>query len=240
MVLVQKWPFFQLFFLVNIVQENVLLDIIERKIAFLGYKNKMYKKSKNWHISKGVNQWFWSKNGHFSNLFFLGNIGKENFFYDILDRKNSFLEYKNKKLKKSKNWHFSKGVNPCFWSKNGHFSNFVFSGNIGQANVFYDILEQKNAFLTYKNKKLKKSKNWGFSKGFGFRFWSKNGHFSYFVFSGNRGQPSVFYHILERKNTFLGYKKKYFKQSKNLHFFKGVNPWFWSKNGHFCNFFLAI
>ena len=26
-------------------------------------------------------------------------------------------------------------------------------------NVFYDILEQKNAFLGYKNKKLKKSKN---------------------------------------------------------------------------------
>ena len=44
--------------------------------------------------------------------FFLGNIGKENVFYDILERKNAFLGYKNKKFKKSKNWHFSKGVNP--------------------------------------------------------------------------------------------------------------------------------
>ena len=60
-------------------------------------------------------------------LFFLCNIGQENVFYDILERKNAFLRYKNKKLKKSKNWHFSKGVNPCFWSKNGHFSNFLFS-----------------------------------------------------------------------------------------------------------------
>ena len=42
--------------------------------------------------------------------FFLGNIGQENVFYDILERKNSFLGYKNKKFKKSKNWHFSKGV----------------------------------------------------------------------------------------------------------------------------------
>ena len=76
-------------------------------------------------------------------LFFLGNIGQENIFYDILERKNAFLDYKKKKLKKSKNWHFSKGVNPWFWSKNRHFSNFVFSGNIGQANVFYDIVEPK-------------------------------------------------------------------------------------------------
>ena len=68
----------------------------------------------------------WSKNGQFSNDFFLGNRGQENVFYDILERKNAFLGYKNKKLKKSKYWHFSKGVNPWFSSKHGHFSNFFF------------------------------------------------------------------------------------------------------------------
>ena len=94
--------------------------------------------------------------------FSLGNIGHENVFYDILERNNAFLRYKNNKLKKWKNWHFSKGVNPWFWSKNGHFSKFCFSGNIGHENVFYDILERKNAFLGY-NKNLKKSKNWHFS-----------------------------------------------------------------------------
>ena len=100
MVLVQKWPFFQLFFLGNIGQENVFYDILERKNGFLGYKNKKFKKSKNWHFSKGVNPWFWSKNGHFSNFLFLGNIGQENVFYDILERKNVILGYKNKKSKK--------------------------------------------------------------------------------------------------------------------------------------------
>ena len=73
-------------------------------------------------------------------LFFLGTIGHENVFYDILERKNTFLGYKNNKFKKSK--HFSKGVNPWFWSKNGHFSNFYFVENKGQENVFYDILER--------------------------------------------------------------------------------------------------
>ena len=117
---------FPTFFLGNIGQENFFYDILKQKNAFLSHKNKKFKKSKNWHFSKGVNPWFWTKNGHFSNFFCLGNIGEENVFYDILQRKNAILSYKNKKFKKSKNWHFLKGVNPWFWSKNGHFSNFVF------------------------------------------------------------------------------------------------------------------
>ena len=182
MVLVQTWAFFQLLFLANIGKENVFYDILERKNAFEGKENKKFKKSKNWHFSKGVNPWFFSKNGHFSNFFFLVNKGQENVFYDILERKNAFLSYKKKKFKKSKNWHFSKGINPWFWSKNGHFDKLVFLGNIGQENVFYDILEGKNAFLGYKNKKFKKSKNWHFCKGVNPWFWSKNGHFSIFFF----------------------------------------------------------
>ena len=47
MVLFQKWPFFQLFFVGNMSQENVFYDIVERKNVFLGYKNKKFKKSKN-------------------------------------------------------------------------------------------------------------------------------------------------------------------------------------------------
>ena len=43
MVLVQKWPFFRLFFLGNIGQENVFYDILEPKNAFLGYKKKKFK-----------------------------------------------------------------------------------------------------------------------------------------------------------------------------------------------------
>ena len=114
------------FFLGNIGQENVIYDILEQKNSFLGNKNEKSKKWKNWHCSKGFDPWFWSKNGHFSNFVFLGNIGQKKVFYDILEQKNAFLGYKNKKFKKKKNWHFSRGVNPWFLSKNGHFSNFFF------------------------------------------------------------------------------------------------------------------
>ena len=40
------------------------------------------------------------------------------------------------------------------------FFNFFFLGNMGEENVFNDILEPENAFLSYINKKFKKSKNW--------------------------------------------------------------------------------
>ena len=47
MVLVQKWPFLQVFFSGNIGQENVFYDILERENAFLGFTNKKFKMSKN-------------------------------------------------------------------------------------------------------------------------------------------------------------------------------------------------
>ena len=133
MVLVQKWPFFQLPFFGNIGQENVFYDILQRENAFLRYKNKKFKKSKNWHgfgskMVHGFGPWFWFKNGHFCIFIFLGNVAQENVFYPILERKNTFLRYKKKKIKKSKNWHFSKGVNLWFWSKYGLFCTFFFKG----------------------------------------------------------------------------------------------------------------
>ena len=117
MVLVQKWPFFELFFSGNIGKENILNDILERKSVFLGYKNKKFKKSKNWHFSKGVNPWFRSKNGYFSNFSFLVNIVQENVLYDILEQKNAFLAYQNKKIKKSKFDIFKKGLTHGFGPK---------------------------------------------------------------------------------------------------------------------------
>ena len=126
MVLVQKLPFFQLSFLGNIGKENVFYDILELKNAFLSYKNKNFKKIKNWHFSKGVNPWFWFKKWPFLQPFFLGNIGQENVFYDILEQKNAFPSYKNRNFKKSKNGHFSKGDNPWFCPNMAISSTFLF------------------------------------------------------------------------------------------------------------------
>ena len=78
---------------------------------------------------------FGPKMAIFPTFFFLGNISQENIFYDILERKNAFLGYKDKKLKKWKNWDFSKGFSMVF-VKNGPFLHVCILGNIGQENVF--------------------------------------------------------------------------------------------------------
>ena len=52
------------------------------------------------------------KSWPFFHVFILSKIGQEKVFYNILDRKNAFVDYINIKLKKSKNWHFCKGVSP--------------------------------------------------------------------------------------------------------------------------------
>ena len=43
------------------------------------------------------------KKGSFFRLFILGHIGQENEFHDSVERRDSFLSYKNMKFEKSKN-----------------------------------------------------------------------------------------------------------------------------------------
>ena len=71
MLLVQKWPFFQLFFLGNIGQENVFYDILERKNAFLIYKNNKFKKSKIDIFPKKLTNGFAPKTAIFPTFFSL-------------------------------------------------------------------------------------------------------------------------------------------------------------------------
>ena len=96
-----------------------------KKKTFSVIKTRTSRSRKMDIFAKGLTHGLSPKMAIFPTLF-LGNIGQENVFYDILQRKSNFLGYKNKKFKKSKNWHFSKGDNPWFWSKNSHFSNFFF------------------------------------------------------------------------------------------------------------------
>ena len=65
--------------------------------------------------------------------------------------------------------------------------------------MFYDIVEGRNAFLDYKNKKLKKSKNWDFSKGVSLWLRSKIGNFSRFYFGENRPEKCVLRYFRRKK-----------------------------------------
>ena len=114
MVLVQYWPYFRLFILGNRGQENVFYDILEGKNASLRNKNKKFKKSQKWDVSKGISPWFWLKIGNFSIFFILGNVGQENVVYDILEGKNTFLGNKTRSSKSKKIEIFPKGFGSKF------------------------------------------------------------------------------------------------------------------------------
>ena len=57
---------------------------------------------------------------------FLANIGQENMFYDILELKKAFLDYKKKKIKQTKNWDFPKELTNSFGQKLALFPSFSF------------------------------------------------------------------------------------------------------------------
>ena len=76
----------------------------------------------------------------------------------LYNEKTLFYAIKTRSPKSRKIDIFPKGLTHGFGPKMAVFSTF-FLGILGQENVFYDILEKKNDFLDYKNKKFKKSKN---------------------------------------------------------------------------------
>ena len=58
---------------------------------------------------------------------FLKKIGLDIQYKNVLEGKQAILDYKLVILKKSKIFHFSKGVNPPFWSKIWNFFQLWFS-----------------------------------------------------------------------------------------------------------------
>ena len=79
MALVQKWPFFELFFLGNKGQKNFFYDILEWKNAFLGYKNMKLKSGKIDIFAKELTHGFGSKMAIFPTFFFLRRHRPEKF-----------------------------------------------------------------------------------------------------------------------------------------------------------------
>ena len=102
MVLVQKWPFFQLFFLGNLGPQNVFYDILERKNACLGQKNKKFKKSKMDIFLKGLTHGFGPRMAIFPTIFFRQDRPGKCLLRDSRTKKR-LSKPKNMKFKRSKN-----------------------------------------------------------------------------------------------------------------------------------------
>ena len=69
-----------------------------------------------------------------------------------------FYTIKTRSSKSQKINIFPKGLTHSFGPKMTISPTF-FLGNIGQKNVFHDTIKRKNAYLGYKKKKIKRTKN---------------------------------------------------------------------------------
>ena len=85
--------------------------------------------SKIWHFSKGVNPFYWSKNANFFFIWFWSRLN------NVLDRKETFFEYKNKTFQSPKNGIFLKGLTHAFGQKMPNFSLFGFGQNKTKKNA---------------------------------------------------------------------------------------------------------
>ena len=63
-------------------------------------------------------------------------------------KKKRLQRLHKKRLKKSKNWDFSKGVSPLFWSKIGNFSMFLFQAKRAKEIRFMIFQKKKTVFQT--------------------------------------------------------------------------------------------
>ena len=145
------------------------------KTPFQAIKTRSSKRRNIDIFPKGLTHGFSPKMAIFP-TFFLGNIGQENVFYDILERKSDFLVYKD---------------------KNGHFPTF-FSRQQGQENVIKIFQNEKTPFQAIKKTSSKSPKIDIFSKGLTNGFGPNMASFpTYFL--GNIGKENVFYDLSRTK-----------------------------------------
>ena len=126
---------------------------------------------------------------------------------------------------------FPNGLTHGFGPKVTIFPTF-FLRNIAQENIFYDCLERQNAFLSYKNKKFKKSKIDIFPNGSTHGFGPKMTIFQLSLFWAIQATKFSFTIFQNQKTPFQATTKKSSKRRKIDIFPKGLT--------HRCGLKMAI
>ena len=147
------------FFLSNIDQENVFYDILEQKMPFQAIKTSRSKSQKIDIFLKGITHGLGPKMAIFPTFFLKAIQTRKISFTTFQHEKMPFQAIKTRRLNSLKIDIFLKWLTHGFGPKMAIFQSVLFLSNIDQENVFYDVLERKNAFLGYQNKKFKQFKN---------------------------------------------------------------------------------
>ena len=140
-----------MFFLSKKSQKQTVFDILDTKEWFLDLKSEVLTKSRKSPFCEGVSPWFLSKNRPFSYIFFiLSKKSKKQTVFDILDRKECFLDLKSEVLRNWKKSKCCKGVSPWFLSKNRPFFHMFFLAKKARNKHFLIFWIEKNALYTTK------------------------------------------------------------------------------------------
>ena len=143
------------------------------------------------------------KNGHFSNLLFLGNIGQENVFYGILESKNNFLFDKKKKVQKVENLTFFQRGQSTVLVKNGLFLTYFFQAIQARIMCFMIFQNEKKTFQAIKIRSSKSRKIAIFSKGIDHGFGQKWPFFQLIIFRQYRLGKCVLWYSRIEKQLFI-------------------------------------
>ena len=219
MVFVQKLSFLLCGFLGTPRQKRVFFNILDRKEYFSAQKREVSKMSPKLDFSQGLVLVFVKKSS-LLRCGFLGTPKQKRVFFNILDRKQYFLDHKREVFKNVRKNRVFQGVSPCFCQKTELSTMWYFQRNKGRGDCFFDILEIKIYFLAQKSKvSIMCKKNRNFLKG---------------LVHGS------FYHVCDRflifrieKNKFKTRKVKFQKMCEKLYFSKGLVHVFCEKNGVF-------
>ena len=120
-----------------------------KKETYLTIKNPEFFK-----VEKGLIQAFDQKNQILLYLD-LAIIRLEKLLSHFAEKKETCFDYKKTEFFKVQKIHFSKGVNPCFWSKNANYLVYLDLVKIRLEIMLSDFAEKKETFLTIKNNFLK-------------------------------------------------------------------------------------
>ena len=175
------------------------------------------------------------QNGPVSNFFFKQYTPGKCLLRDSRTNKTLLYAIKTKSSKSRKIGIFSKGLTHGFDLQMAVFPNFIFQAIQAREISFTILYIEKTPLQPMKTKSPKGRKTDIFPNGLTHSFGPNFAFFKLF-FLGNIGQENVFYGILERENTFLGYKNQSFKKSKNRHFSKRVTHGFCPKMALFLPF----
>ena len=160
MVLVQKWPFFQLCFFQAIQTRKMSLTIFQNeKMPFQAIKTRSLKRLKIDIFLEWLTHGFGPKMSIFPTFFFQGRQTRKMSLTIFQNETTPFQAIKTRSSKSRLIDIFVTWLTHGFGPKMAIFPTFFFQVIQTRKMSFTIFYNEKNAFLGYKNKKFKNSRN---------------------------------------------------------------------------------